>query len=191
MQINLPKFKEIDWIRTLALVFSILAFSSALWNWYNPRQQASTKPEVMPESTKVVDVPKITLKGPKTIEVYDKGKLDRKIPLPPEIKGDKNAQPTATADIKPSQYGGTAVSFTNLSTGKSGIVYQAKPVPFFEFKNVRELSVDYGITTKGIQHGTLGARWTFLRTGIVNWHGRGEISTEPEAKVFLGVHAEF
>lgn len=187
----LPKFREIDWIKTAALVLGILACASAVWNWYHPPQPASTTPGVMPESTKVADIPKITLKGPKTLEVYDKGKLGGKIPLPPEVKDDKNAHPTATADIKPSPYGGTAVSFTNVSTGKSGIVYQAKTAPFFEFKNVKEIAIDYGITSKGIQQGTLGARWTFLRTGIVNWHGRGEITTEPEAKAFLGVHAEF
>jgi hypothetical protein len=172
----------------IGYTLALLAVASIVWTKYFPKQQASTTPTVQPEAVKVVDVPKVTIKGPKILEVYDKEKFGKKIPLPPEVKDNPSAAVTAAADIKPSRYGGTATAFTNTSTGKSGIVYQAKERPFFEFKRDVEIYAEYGVSTKGSQQAAAGSRWTFLRTGPVHYHVRGEVNSQPEAKALVGVH---
>lgn len=173
------------------VLLGLIAGGSAIWNWYHPKQAITKQPVVAQEAIKAADIPKTTVAGPKTLVAYNREKIIKAMKPPAEIAEDKRNQFTTSANIPPSPYGGSALSFTNISTGKSGIIYQAKATPFFELKNVRELAVDYGITSKGKQEGVVGARWTFLRTGIVNWHGKAEVSTSPEAKVFVGVHAEF
>lgn len=183
--------REIDLVKVVLAIVALIAGSSALWNWYHPKQVADSKPTVLQEAKQAEGIPKVGVVIKKPLIAYQRDKFINKVSVPEEVKNNPANEFTATADIKPSPYGGTAVVFTNMSTGKTGISYEAKKAPFFEFKNVKELSADYGITSKGKQQGVIGAKWTFLRTGIVQWHGRGEITTEPEAKVFIGFHAEF
>lgn len=182
------RLNSIDWLRTAALIFGILAACSILWNHFYPKQQAATTYSTAAPIPAAANVPTQEL-PPQRVIVLVKQEAIKKLPdLPPEVKNDPKAQITTTADIKPSPYGGSAVAFINTSTGRSSIVYKAKERPFFEFKRQVELYAEYGVSTRGNQQAAAGSRWTFIRTGAINWHAKGEINSAPEAKAMLGVH---
>ena len=125
----------------------------------------------------------------KPIYVYQKPELGKVIPLPPEVRDNPAIVATATANVLPSPYGGVAVAFTNTTTGRSNISYQAKPTPFWEFKKEIEASAEWGVNSKGTQMIQGGIRYTPLRTGILNWHIKAEgDSSHGELKALIGAH---
>jgi hypothetical protein len=190
---KLQKLTLRNWLIIAAVVAVAIFAGTQAWHWYHPAEKASTAPTVTQEAPKAVEIPKVAIPAPKTLTVYERKKFVAAIPLPPEVKANPANEFTATAVIKPSPYGGTAVAFTNMTTGVTGITYQAKPAPFFELKSLLEISGDYGYSTRGqVIQGSM--RYTPLRIGPANLHIRGEVGTNGgvfEGKALAGIHGEF
>ncbi len=175
-------------------ILVIVAFGPDLWFRFNPQRPVSVQPVVAKEASVVAGVPKITVQGPKRLEVYERDQIVKKMRPPAEVASNQSNQFTSSAEIEPMPYGGTAVSFTNTTSGKSGIVLTAKPRPFFEFKNVREIGLYGGVSPKG-SAGMVDSRWTFARTGFVNWDVKavGIVAPgyDPIGLALVGAHGEF
>ena len=176
------ELEQIPWRKIAVGAFLSVCMAAMMifaYKLLRPSVKPVAGPQIAPEASKAIDVPKIVIDGPKKLQVYDKGKLAKKIALPPELKDSPHEQPTATADIKPSAYGGTAVSFTNMSTGKSVISYQAKPRPWFEFGGQTAIGGGIGISSKGGQVGALRVRQDVLRLWGAQLSAEGEANYHP------------
>lgn len=174
------RVEAIPWEKIATVLFLAVCVAACIIVAYKiirPAQNPSTAPEIAPEALKAADVPKSMVNGPKRLEVYDKRQLDKKVPLPVEVRDNSNIQATTTADIKPSPYGGTAVAYTNISTGKSGISYQAKPRPWYELGGQTAIGAGIGISTYGGQAGAVRIRQDVLRL----WSAT--VSAEAEARM--------
>jgi hypothetical protein len=187
--------KTLEWFKTLPILNLIIAggvifiVGGQVWLWYHPKEQASTTTVVLPEAKRAESVTKYIVQPPQHIYIYQKEELAGKINLPSEVKKDPTIQVTATADIKPAPYGGTAVSYMNMTTGKSAISFEAKGRPLFEWKKEVEASLDYGVSSKGtVMQG--GVRFTPVRIGGFNIHLKGEAtsSDRTEARGMIGTH---
>lgn len=151
-QAEIGAVKALPWksyiVYALIVLGCLAAIAFAVQRFW-PDKPIVAVPTVMPEAKKAVDVPKITVPGPKKIVIYDKEKLGKKIPLPPEIAKDPHVQPTATAQIPKLPYGGTGTSFINMSSGVSVISVTPAKRPIFEFGGKTGLGALGGVSTKG------------------------------------------
>jgi hypothetical protein len=94
----------------------------------------------------VKNEPVVTEK-PKQLIVYrDTVRIVEKMGLPPAAPQERVQQAVEVPRLK---YGGTAVTFTNLSTGQSRSVIKASESPWFAFRNDLALGVGAGVSTGG------------------------------------------
>lgn len=140
------------WIYVIyvGIAFLVVAVGFFIWNRFKPAEELqSHEPLVAQEAKKAVNVKKTSVKAPETIEVYDRSDLLNKVPVPAEVSQNQANQFTATAEIGKMEYGGKAVSFLNITTGKSGIVLQANPRPKFGFGGSTNFLAASGVSTRG------------------------------------------
>lgn len=171
------RLSNIPWRKIGIRLFVAVCVAGAFifaYKLMHPAPKPVTGPQIAQEAPKAADVPKVVMAGPKTITVYVKERLAEKIPLPPEVRDNPQIQPTATAAIVPSPYGGTAVSFINRSTGVSGISYQPKPRPWFKFGGQTAIGAGAGLSSYGGQVGAVRIRQDVLRLWSVNLTAEGE-----------------
>jgi hypothetical protein len=123
-----------------------------------------------------------------TVKVLPKDKVDKKVPLPPEIKNDTRKEITATAEAPPSETGTDIISVVDTTTGETTISTKPKPADFIEFENKRRLGVGYGVSTNGGPTGKIFGEWTFLRVAGAHVGIQAELnstfSKSPEAKAY-------
>lgn len=94
----------------------------------------------------VKDEPVVAEK-PKQLIVYrDTVRIVEKMGLPPAAPQERVQQAVEVPRLK---YGGTAVTFTNLSTGQSRSVIKASESPWFAFRNDLSAGIGYGVGTNG------------------------------------------
>jgi hypothetical protein len=176
VEAKIATVKALPWKRYLVYtlitvgVLAGLAFAYKLF-WSKPA--IVNTPLVAKEAPAATRVEKVYIKGPERLVVYNREDLIKKIPIAPEVVADHHNQFTSSAAIIPSPYGGTAVAFTNISTGKSGISYIPKERPWFGFGGQTEVGIRGGIGTSGTT-GVAYARQDILRIGKVNLAGYGE-----------------
>lgn len=102
---------------------------------------------VLATPAKTVKNEPVVAEKPKQLIVYrDTVRVVEKIGLPPAAPQERVQQAIEVPRLK---YGGTAVTFTNLSTGQSRSVIKASESPWFAFRNDLSAGVGYGIGTNG------------------------------------------
>lgn len=156
-------------------VIAAIAIIAALYAWFKPDV---TPPVSVHEIAKVDPAVKVLTKKAKNIQyitVYDKKQASKALGLPESVSNDDTKQVLASAEIKP--YGGsqTVTAVLDESTGNTGILVKRNPLPFFEFRNDKEIGVRVGTSTDGVVADLYG-RWTFARIGSVHLAGYGEVS---------------
>lgn len=174
--------KGLKWFTVVLLVVGVISAVIIMYKVLRPAPAATSAargPAVLPEATRAEAVPKLEIPGPKRMTVYDKDMLDGEIPLPPAIKNNPRVQPTATADTPAAPYGGKVVSYTNVSTGKSGLSFQAAPRPWFGFGGQTAIGGGAGITTDGGQIGAVRVRQDVLRLWGAQLSSEVEVSYKP------------
>ncbi|NTW88709.1 MAG: hypothetical protein HGB26_06205 [Desulfobulbaceae bacterium] len=138
-----------------------------LYNRFYPDKPISSTPQVAQQAPQVENVPQAVIAGPKKLVVYKRDKIVQKVDLPPVVRDNPQNQFTAAVQVPVSPYGGTATSFTNMSTGKSDIVISSKPRPLFGVGGKTSIGLFGGMSTKG--NVALGyADQQILRVGPVN-----------------------
>jgi len=149
-----------------------------------------TAPQVLAEAPQAAKVERIYIPGPTKILIYDKRELENKIPVPPAVSTNPQNQYTATASVPVSPYGGTAISYTNMSTGQAGIAYTAKPRPLFGFGGTGGVGVRGGVGAGNAGTGYTGGiyvRQQIVRVADVQISGMAELNLstyqKPESKV--------
>jgi len=194
--LQISQFKALQWKRWLVYALIVLGIVAGLifaYNRFFPQSQIVAVPVIAPEAKKAEDVPKITIQGPKKIVVYDKAKLGKKIPLPPEVASNQHEQPTATAELPKLPYGGTSTAFINMSTGKSTISVTPKERPLFGFGGKTTLGLLGGIANKG-NVAILYASQPVFRVGPVNVGvaaGAGIIGTDSITGAVINISGQF
>jgi len=188
--------KDLPWGRWLvyALIgLGVVAGLVFVFNRFWPEKPIVSIPTVLPEAKEAVKIEKIYIPGPVRIVVYDRDALTGKVPIPPEVAKDKNNQFTSTAEIPKAPWGGTAVGFTNMTTGKSAISFTPKERPLFGFGGKTSVGTLGGISTKGnVAIGYVGQ--DILRVGPVNLGvagGGGMIGVDALLGGVIHLHGEF
>jgi len=185
--------KHTRWIVYTFIGLFIVAGVIFLYNRFWPKaviEELSS--HVAAELPKAANIKKHTITAPKTIEVYDRSDLLKKVPVAAEVAQNQSNQFTATAVIPPMRYGGQAVSFTNMS-GKSGMAVQANKRPLFGFGGKTGIGVVAGVSTKG----NIAAIYTsqdIIRIGPVNLGvaaGGGTIGSDAVGAGVIHIHSEF
>lgn len=172
--------KKVPWQKIIAwalVAIGALAIGIMAYNLLRPAPKQATAPYITSEAPKAENVPKVVMAGPKTITVYVKEKLNQKVPLPPAVMNNPNIQAVATGDIKPAPYGGTAVAYTNISTGASGVSFQAKTRPWLQFGGQTSIGVGVGLSSQGGQVGAVRIRQDVLRLWSANISAEAEANT--------------
>lgn len=171
----------------------VIAVQIFIFNRFFPAKPVVSIPTVMPEATAAAKVERIYIPGPERIYVYRQDQLPGKVPIPEEVKANKQNQFTSTAEIPKSPYGGTAVGFINMSTGKSAISYTAKERPLLGFGGKTQIGAVGGISNKGYAS-LLYLGQDIVRVGPVNVGvvgGVGTMGAEPMIGAGINVHGEF
>lgn len=182
--------RNVKWIALGILALALISLAVNRF-WPKPAPAPTTYTAAAPIPA-VANVPTVEL-PPQRVVVLVKQEAIKKLPdLPPEIKNDPKQQITATADIPPSPNGGSAVAFINRTTGRSGIIYKAKPQPLIGFPSDITVGVRYGVTTRAPgQEGQLYGKWDFFRVGKAYLGMYGEVNTRPEAKGMIDLSMRF
>ena len=182
-----------QWLIILLLVLAILAMGISLYNHFWPTKPITSVPVVAQEASKAEGVPKIEVQGPKHLQVYKKEELGKKIPMVPEVANNPQLQPTATAQLVPMPYGGTATSFTNMTSGHSLISVTPKSRPLFGFGGKTGIGALGGSTTRGsVAIGYVSQ--DVVRVGPVNIGiaaGLGVIGSDSLMGAAVHIHGEF
>lgn len=168
---NIPWLKIAVWI---IVVVGATGGAIAAYKLLHPAAKPVTGPQIASPAPQAANVPQVVMPGPRVITVYVKQKLAEKVPLPPEVANNQQIQATATAAIIPSPYGGTAVAYTNMTTGVSGISYQAKSRPWYEFGGQTAIGAGAGLSSMGGQAGAIRVRQDVLRLWSANLAAEGE-----------------
>lgn len=186
----------LTWLRSnkllvILIIVTILAVSSAAWNWYHPQIRTISKTEyqTVVQEKEVVKIKRITVPGPVRIVTIEKQVIVEKLGINP-VPGD-DSEIIANADIPCSEGGTSIVTLMDMTTGESTIIAKEKPLSLFGFPSNIEAGVRYGLSTDTLQQGNLFARWQFLRVGKVYLAAYGEMTTKPEAKAMLEVVYKF
>jgi hypothetical protein len=148
---------------------------------------------VAAELPKAATVKKSFTVGPKQLEVYDRSDLLKKVPVPAGIAQNHQNQFTSAVDVPKMPYGGQAVSFTNISSGKSGIAVQANKRPLLGIGGKTKIGAIGGISNQGnIAIGYVSQ--DVVRVGPVNVGATpivGAIGNKALFAVGAHVHGEF
>jgi hypothetical protein len=174
-------------LAVLLIIVSIIAVSSAAYNWFHPQIKTLTRTEyqtVEKEKT-VVQIKTVKVPGPREVVTIEKPVIVERLSLPPEVATDPAQVITGNADIEPSESGTSVVSVLNVDTGETVMIAKEKPQSLFGFPADIESGIRYGLSTRTLQEGDIYARWQFLRVGKVFLGVYGEISTQPEARAML------
>lgn len=190
------KVKALDWKRILlysVIGCGVLGVGVFTFNRFFPTKPIVNTPIVTPEASAVVKVPKIIITGPKKLVVYNKPQLQGATTIPPDVANNPNNQYTSSGQIPIAPYGGTAIGFTNMSTGVSRIIVSVKERPLFGFGGKTQVGVLGGISTKG-SVGIAYVGQDIVRIGVVNLGvagGGGIIGTDALAGAVINLHGEF
>ena len=180
------------WTIYALLVLGMCAAGIFVYNRFKPKPPPAA-PQVLPEAPKAESVTKTMVPAPKRLEVYDKSDLLKKIPASPALANDSKIQFTSSAAVPVSLYGGTALSFTNMSTGKSGIDYTPKARPWFGFGGKTSIGALGGVSTKGnVAIGYVGqdvVRLWSVNIGVAG--GGGVIGADGLLGGVIHVHGDF
>ncbi len=169
----LQRLKAWPWGRIIIIaLLCVAAIVGAIWLkkivW--PVKPVNTTPQVMQEAPQAEDIPRLEIPPPKKLVVYSRDELLRKIPQPAAVAQNPHNQFTATAAITPSPYGGTAVAYTNRSTGVSGITYTPKPRPWIEWGGSGAIGIRGGVGATGDGTGYTGT--LFVRQKLITVVGK-------------------
>jgi len=171
-------------IYTMIAVGAIVALIWAKKMFY-PTRPIDTTPIVAQEAPQAAKVERIYIPGPTRIEIYERQALIDKVPVPPAVSSNPHNQFTATAQVPNSPYGGTAVSFVNVSTGQSAITYTAKPRPLFGWGGDGGMGIKGGVGAGNSSTGYTGSvyvRQKIIRVSDVQVSGVGELNISTYAK---------
>jgi hypothetical protein len=172
----------VKWVAYGVFVVAILGGLIFAYKMFWGAPAIKSIPLIAKEAPQAAKVQKIFIPGPVRYQVYNKAELVKKIPVPAEIAQDKNIQFNSTAAIQPSPYGGTAVGFTNMTSGKSGIVYTPKARPWYGFGGVSEIGAGLDMSTKTGTTGVIEARQDIIRLWGAQVVGKGEIRASPQER---------
>lgn len=156
-----------------------------LWNWYHPKEGASSPQWTpAPQIKEVVKIKRVEVPGPEKIITIEKERVVQEIGLPESISTDPYKQVVATATIPPYKGQTDVVAITDTQSGASEITTKQKPLPLFGFPNEKELGARVGIGTSGEKMMDIYGRWTFFRVG--SWHlgiyGEGTATDRQETR---------
>jgi hypothetical protein len=195
--------KTFPWGTVILAVFLVIAVFAAIWLYLRPTVKTVTTTVAGPpqyvnvpvETTveKIVKVPVYITK----IITYDKQAIVKALDLPFKAVSSNSTQVIADAQIPTTRSdgenvgGGSAVALLDTSTGNSEIIFKPDEPPWWTFKNNINLGLYYGLSSREGQSGQIDGRWTFLRTGRLEWDLKGMITTRTEAVILGGVHMEF
>jgi hypothetical protein len=160
----------------------------------SPATQTVTQFTPAPEIKTVEKIKTVMVPGPTQVVTVDKPVIVEKLKLPDEIKNNPDEQVVSTAVVQPYEWKTDAIAIMNTKTGESEIQIKQEPVPFFEFKNEKEVGITgyFRADLQGIHpEGRIDAGWTFMRTGQLRWQLWGEGNTRPEAKGGLRVYVRW
>lgn len=137
----------------------------------------------------VVNIKRVSIPGPKEIQVIEKEKIVEKIALPEWVKKDANQQIISTGTVEPDRNRGNveAVATLNTQTGESTMFMRQKDRKWLGLPNEAEIGIGYGIDSKGQVGATVYARYDIARIGGVVIHAYAEGSTDrARAEVRVG-----
>jgi hypothetical protein len=191
------KVKSWPWARIVFYsLIAVGAIVGGIWlkKMFWPVAPVNTTPQVLAEAPKAANVERIYIPGPTKILIYNKEELAAKIPMPPAVVQNPNNQFTATAAVPSSPYGGTAVAFTNTSSGVTNISYTAKPRPIFGWGGDGGVSIRGGVGAGNSSSGYTGGvavRQKIIRVSAVQVSAVGELNLstyqKPEGKALVEV----
>jgi hypothetical protein len=193
INIALDEAKSKAWIVYCFIGLFVVAGLMFVYNRFWTKAPINTNPVVAPESANVANVPKEAITGPKQLVIYKRELFLKKQPVPAEIANNPNNQFTASATIVPMPNSGTAVAFTNMSSGVTQIVTQANKRPLFGFGGKTSVGVVAGVTTRGNSAAAYVsqdvARVSAVNVGVAVVGGT--LGNDAVAGAFLHVHGEF
>lgn len=178
-------------VRVIVSITLLLVVGAGLYAWYStPKQQLTPQFSVVPpipEAAKVqtVEVPL------RTVVVYQKAELQKKISLPAEIAQDASKQVTATADLPASRAGTEVISVIDTDTGVTTLQARAKELPLFGFENEKRIGVGYSMGIKGERGINVYGEWTVARVGNVYGGVRAEASSRGDTKATAQIEYRF
>lgn len=166
----------------------LLVVASVIYAWFKkPAFFTTTEYVSVPEIKEVVKVKRVNVPGPKEIVTIEKPVVIEKLKLSDSIAQDQSKQITATGEIPAYEGKTNVVAVMDTQAGTSEIVAKQQPLPFFAFKNEKELGIRAGLDTIDGKRGDVYGRWTFLRIGSVHCALYGEGNTRPEGKAMLDI----
>jgi hypothetical protein len=134
------------------------------------------------ERIKTVKVP-----GPKEIVTIEKEKVVNKLELPDWVKTDAAKQVIATAQIQPYDGYTDTVAVLDVKTGESEIIAKQVPHTTFGFEKTKVIGVRAGAHINSDSNVEIYGQYNFFRVGKAYMAAYGELDTEGDAKIMLGI----
>jgi glucose/arabinose dehydrogenase len=107
-----------------------------------------------PEVKETVKIKRVEVPGPTKIVTIEKEVVAEKLKLPGEISSNPDKQIIATAVVAPYDGDTHAVAVMDTKTGQGSISVKQEPLPFFAFKNLKEMGGRGGIalSSEGVRY---------------------------------------
>jgi len=176
----------VSWATRIIFLIAVIAGASALWGWFHPKVVTNTEYVNAPVEKIVTKIKRVEVPITKVI-TYEKPIIVEKLKLPDWLKTDADKQVIANAEIQPYEGKTSAVAILDTKSGEAQIIAKQKPLPFFEFKNEKEIGVRYGYASTGLPEADIYGRWTFARVGSLHSALYVEGNTKPEGKAMVEV----
>jgi hypothetical protein len=170
------------WLIIAAIVLAVITAGLIYYKLFVYHAVPLGNPQVAAEAPKAVDIPKLEIPPPRTLTVYKRDELLRKIPVAPEVANNPQNQFTAAVTTPAAPYGGTAVAFTNTTTGKSGVSFTPKTRPWYGFGGTTEVGLGVDLSTRAGEVGVGELRQDVVRLWGAQVVGKGEVRVAPQAK---------
>lgn len=129
----------------------------------------------------------VKVQGPKEIVTIEKEKVVNKLELPDWVKTDAAKQVIATAQIQPYDGYTDTVAVLDVKTGESEIIAKQVPHTTFGFEKTKVIGVRAGAHINSDSNVEIYGQYNFFRVGKAHMAAYGELDTEGDAKIMLGI----
>lgn len=163
------------------ITFAVLLISLAVyvgWCFLRTKQAPVLRPIDAHTTAAVASLPPVTVPlRTRTVQALPKAPAAKRLQFADDEIGDDNDQIIQAVDIPPTEGGAVAVTFFNISSGKSRVVWKEQPRPFASFESGTEIGGRYGLDTSGSQTASIYIRRDLARFWSTYLSGYAEAST--------------
>lgn len=192
---NIDKIRNSPrWVWAVLIAGLIFLAAYFAWLYFRPDPAPVNRYTTAKPTAVVANIPPVTVAmHSRTIQALPKAITAKKLKITPDEIGNDSSQIIQAVDIPATEGGAVAVTFLNVSTGRSRTIWKEKPRPFVSFESATEIGMRYGLSSHGEQTAALYLRRDLARIGGVHLSGYVEAATglsvaaRPEAKAMIDI----